>query len=591
MADPGVSLNANANSSSIFDDGLESQNGPPSEEVEHFLDLFGQNVVNDGETSDPTKTKRIKREVTDELDSDQQFLSLYSYNDDGASKPRIDPESASSEITSLIDSGELSSFSTLGTSYDMVSHKNYDSSKQSLNSSGYSSANSPLNSENDLLATNQDSNKQSSTDPLSVSSPYTLNANDENSSQYSNQFNVPDWLKLTYPELFQTWENLSASEFYQGGVELLCSLCKKNTSSGFHQNLPLCEADRVGRPCTVCRLRSSAGFSYGLAICEADRLFIYTTLSKQTKYDVCEFPCPITVQKWCGYCRLRACLSTRGFRFSLETEIGASSLQDISNNSKKRKLSGHDLTNEEKIGHDVIGQRTTNSSINSSMLDGNSSTVQSLSFTQPSASNLSGLDLSRPCFSVKSGVSKAEYASYQAGVAGLSKTSVPPLDGVNSNTVASVSSVVNTANMNPELSRARMNPSTPAPAGMSTLNTMASSMQQRNVYNQFNTSLPYNTYNGAQTGHSSNAQFHGSKNLTAHASIGNAQSQYIYPRAFAKQPQYNGSYFDGRMLGSKNSKMAASYGVLLDPSKQLWVREQQEKFLIYHMRLYRNRGK
>merc|ERR1711915_894589 len=170
-----------------------------------------------------------------------------------------------------------------------------------------------------------------------------------------------------------------------------------------------------------------------------------------------------------------------------------------SNNSKKRKLSGHDLTNEEKIGHDVNGQRTTNSSIiNSSMLDGNSSTVQSLSFVQPSASNISGLDLSRPCFSVKSGVSKAEYASYQAGVAGLSKTSVPPLDGVNSNTVASVSSVVNTANMNPELSRARMNPSTPAPAGMSTLNTMASSIQQRNVYNQFNTSLPYNTYNGAQ---------------------------------------------------------------------------------------------
>jgi len=479
----------------------------------------------------------------------------------------------------------------------MVSHKNYDSSKQSLNSSGYSSANSPVNSENDLLASNQDSNKQTSPDPLSVSSPYTLTANDEHSSRYSNQFNVPDWLKLTYPELFQTWENLSASEFYQGGVELLCSLCKKNTSSGFHQNLPLCEADRVGRPCTVCRLRSSAGFSYGLAICEADRLFIYTTLSKQTKYDVCEFPCPITVQKWCGYCRLRACLSTRGFRFSLETEIGVSSLQNISNNSKKRKLSGHDLTNEEKISQDVIEHRSNKSSfiksqLVSTMFDGNSSTVQSLSFTQPSASNVSqGVDFSRPCFSVKSGVSKAEYASYQAGVAGLSKTSVPTLDGVNSITVASVSSVVNTVNMNPEFSRARMNPSTPAPAGMDTSNTIASSMHQRNAYNQFNTSLSYNTYNGAQTGLPSNAQSHGSKNLAAHASTVNAQSQYIYPRAFAKQPHYNGNYFDGRMLGSKNSKMAASYGVLLDPSKQLWVREQQEKFLIYHMRLYRNRGK
>ena len=53
----------------------------------------------------------------------------------------------------------------------------------------------------------------------------------------------------------------------------------------------------------------------------------------------CEAHCPITASQWCSYCRLRTCLTTRGFRFFVQastqhlvsTEVGP---------ERKRKYSG-----------------------------------------------------------------------------------------------------------------------------------------------------------------------------------------------------------------------------------------------------------
>ena len=166
----------------------------------------------------------------------------------------------------------------------------------------------------------------------------------------------PDWIKELYPELHSVWLENSGSQFYQGGVKMLCSRCKTQLASGFHEGLPLCEACRVGSACTVCRIRVASCFSHGLALCEADRIFLYRSLTNRTSYNKCQVMCPVTVQKWCSYCRLRACLSVKGFSFPVSTSTGhLSSDQPL---HKLRKYSGTGSYKELNFLPDSINQDT-----------------------------------------------------------------------------------------------------------------------------------------------------------------------------------------------------------------------------------------
>ena len=166
----------------------------------------------------------------------------------------------------------------------------------------------------------------------------------------------PDWIKQLYPELHSVWLENSGSQFYQGGVKMLCSRCKTQLASGFHEGLPLCEACRVDLACTVCRIRVTSCFSHGLAVCEADRVFLHRSLTNRTSYNKCEVMCPVTVQRWCSYCRLRACLSVKGFSFPVSTSTGhLSSDQPL---HKLRKYSGTGSYKELNFLPDSINQDT-----------------------------------------------------------------------------------------------------------------------------------------------------------------------------------------------------------------------------------------
>jgi len=194
----------------------------------------------------------------------------------------------------------------------------------SLNSSGYSSANSPPDSE----------------------AGWAEEAGSPTGALAGLNSSLADWVSRQYPVLYRVWQQTSASQFFQGGVELLCSLCRLQPARGFHDELPICEADRVNKPCAVCRIRSASGFSYGLALCEADKVFLFRLFSHRTRYPACTARCPVRVRQWCGYCRLAACLATRGFRFNLqqqEANMGTrqlSQVQDSDSGPRKRKLSG-----------------------------------------------------------------------------------------------------------------------------------------------------------------------------------------------------------------------------------------------------------
>jgi len=194
----------------------------------------------------------------------------------------------------------------------------------SLNSSGYSSANSPPDSE----------------------AGWAEEAVSPTGAGPGLDSSLADWVSRQYPVLYRVWQQTSASQFFQGGVELLCSLCRLQPARGFHDELPICEADRVNKPCAVCRIRSASGFSYGLAMCEADKVFLFRLFSHRTRFPACTARCPVRVRQWCGYCRLAACLATRGFRFNLqqqEANIGTrqlSQVQDSQSGPRKRKLSG-----------------------------------------------------------------------------------------------------------------------------------------------------------------------------------------------------------------------------------------------------------
>merc|ERR1719219_804868 len=101
-------------------------------------------------------------------------------------------------------------------------------------------------------------------------------------------------------------------------VRMFCSLCRENPSRGFHNGVPICESCRLDQVCAVCRVRFSSTFSYGLALCEADRQFLFRTFSQQPQLTRCQSLCPISRSQWCGYCRFRTCLTTKGFRFFVQ---------------------------------------------------------------------------------------------------------------------------------------------------------------------------------------------------------------------------------------------------------------------------------
>ena len=143
---------------------------------------------------------------------------------------------------------------------------------------------------------------------------------------------------------------------------MLCSTCKKHPALGFHEGLPLCEACRVvGLACTACRIRVTSGFSYGLALCEADRIFLQRMFANKTQYTKCQVLCPVTVQKWCGYCRLRTCLSCKGFRFMIQAST-KHLLQDQGGHgtNRKRKYSGKGVYRELNFVPEPINQDSIN---------------------------------------------------------------------------------------------------------------------------------------------------------------------------------------------------------------------------------------
>lgn len=142
------------------------------------------------------------------------------------------------------------------------------------------------------------------------------------SSQNTNSRHVRtdnlSWLRYFYPELATIWQTTSGSQFYQGGVDLLCSLCKLNTASGFHEGRPICEDEIKSENlmCTVCRIRKISGIHEGLAICDDDKNFLDFTFSHRLALSECYDSCPPQLDNWCRYCRLRACILTPGLKLT-----------------------------------------------------------------------------------------------------------------------------------------------------------------------------------------------------------------------------------------------------------------------------------
>merc|ERR1719431_1510243 len=87
----------------------------------------------------------------------------------------------------------------------------------------------------------------------------------------------------------------------------------------------------------------AAGFSYGVALCEADRIFLFKLFAKPPRLQRCSTLCPVTVQQWCPYCRLRTCLATKGFRFFTKDTMTSDSNSKNKfipvSNTRKRKYS------------------------------------------------------------------------------------------------------------------------------------------------------------------------------------------------------------------------------------------------------------
>lgn len=660
-----------------------------SPEIRDLLDMFAkQNKQNEEQVNfsdlgnESTKKDNLARE-----DQSKEYLTLYATNEEGSAEPRViqfNPDDVSTDFSTYFDANPVDmaslksyqvmnidpshiknsypTFITPKSSLDSFSPETSSvkgDAEISLNSSGYLSASSPAESVANSPPDSASSPKEQehshlsrtlSPDPLSLPSP-DPNVSENSNSMISNPYKIPSWVKAVYPELYQAWESLSASEFYQGGVELLCSICKKNPYSGFHENLPVCEADRVGRACTVCRLRSASGFSYGLALCEADRLFLYRIFSQESKLERCITMCPVTVQKWCGYCRFRTCLTTKGFRFFTEASTRVlMDQQEPPRDFRKRKYSGKGVLKELNFIPDTIAQDSVfipnasspgpggfgcptpaqakqalvngntaqaNSSIprsfpTQSLAEANPTLMQALS--QPISTQLSNFNqaqsasFAKPSFNLMPGLSKSEYASFQAGSSQFRAptsqarvmTPLPP--GVASSKAyrQQTAGAVNTLQPQP-----RAITSTPLPSSLKENNLVpmpTSNPQGRfgqfppNMYMQHTARGSHFPPSNTPTIDKSNAQFRRSTPLPSSHPYPNQQTQYQHPPAYSPYPQQarqqvQTPYFNGAALGTRNKRMTGSVGVLTDPTKQNWVKEQQEKYLRFHMRLYRNRGK
>lgn len=381
-----------------------------------------------------------------------------------------------------------------------------------------------------------------------------------NSTSY-NHYYVPSWLPQVYPEIYQAWKSNSANEYYQGGL-LHCSVCKKNPSSGFHNNLPLCDTHRIGRACTVCRLRLAAGFSYGLALCEADRIFLYKMFVKPIKIKSCATLCPITVQQWCPYCRLRTCLSTKGFRFTTD-----SSKANPVSKARKRKLSDIETPREvpAKLNQVEVDREAQVGNISTMNLHTNitetitlqeagklpmRTTVSNLSqpprFVQPSFKLMPGLSkvasfqAENPPFRETTQAGSQQQGQYSAGQFLKMFESLPTF--IPQNRVA-------------YQAQEYFRPPHPVRWPSTTLPT----------------SVPL----------SSNYGFYQTQ----------PQNYPVYSQVGQGTPSMTSPYFNGNLLGTSNSDNSKREGVLTDPNKQSWVREQQEKYLRYHMKLYESRSR
>ena len=163
----------------------------------------------------------------------------------------------------------------------------------------------------------------------------------------------PRWLRDNYPELYSEWEKVSGAPVFQGKVRMFCTRCRENPSRGFHEGVPICESCRLEQACSVCRLRVTSTFSYGLAICEADRQFLFRTFSKQPQLARCETLCPVRNSQWCGYCRLRTCLTTKGFRFFVQASTQHLVSTEVAP-ERKRKYSGEGVYKQLNFVSDAV---------------------------------------------------------------------------------------------------------------------------------------------------------------------------------------------------------------------------------------------
>jgi len=162
-----------------------------------------------------------------------------------------------------------------------------------------------------------------------------------------------EWVRSEYPEIYREWSAVSGDPVSQGKVRMFCSKCRDNPSQGFLAGFPVCEKCRLGQACSVCKIRVTSTFSYGLALCEADRLFLYRMFSQQPQLSRCQSLCPVKVQRWCGYCRFRSCLTTRGFRFFLQ--VSTNHLMDKPRApERKRKYSGQGVYKELNFVGDAV---------------------------------------------------------------------------------------------------------------------------------------------------------------------------------------------------------------------------------------------
>ena len=507
------------------------------DDIESLLDIFSSNQVQIGDSG----TFVIKGEEA-LLSEGQEKMNMFAQNDDNNDSHNMSINVKTPGEASLNSSGYFSASSPeesiTNTKIIHINPPGQDSS-----GSGHSNFNSPEDVSNVRVITIQPPTNPNvnENDGGNTILPNVINFNPESIPTSSHQpipssvatsqpgslaggqveanfvtpsvpmyqedaYHTPVWFKTMYPELYYVWHQTSASEFYQGGVQMLCSTCKKHPASGFHEGLPLCEACRVGLACTACRIRVASCFSYGLALCEADRIFLYRVFANRTQYNKCQVLCPVTVQKWCGYCRLRTCLSCKGFRFMIQAST-KHLLEDQGGQgtNRKRKYSGKGVYRELNFVPEPINQDSIN---------------------VPRSSSRNGT-ICQP---------------------------TPSVFFVN-------------------------NQSYPAP----TPKTQQSTIPSYHNYAQ--------NHLNVHQGYISNSSFQVPRTMTNQSY--NYINHFLVPGAgnYNQNCSRPSSIYDGSGLGLSDKRDHGGLGLTNDPSKAVWVAQQQEKYLQYHLNIFKSRSK